>query len=55
MLQYYNSGITRKASEFGIGTDEKFPLKDAENFIAEIGTGIKCTIDGKAIHIEKKS
>eukprot|EP00979_Chaetoceros_neogracilis_P001494 scaffold253_cov267-Chaetoceros_neogracile.AAC.27 len=44
-------GITRKASELGMGTNEQFPLEDAEDFIAEVGSGIKCTVGGKAIHI----
>jgi len=50
-VHFYITGITRKASELGMGTNEQFPLEDAEDFIAEVGSGIKCTVGGKAIHI----
>lgn len=50
-MNVHITGITRKASELGIGTDEQFPLKEAEDFIAEVGSGIKCNVGGKAIHI----
>lgn len=44
-------GITKKATELGIGIDDNYPLLDAEKFLAEIGKGIKCTIDGKSVYI----
>lgn len=44
-------GITKKATELGIGIDDSYPLKDAEKFLAEVGKGIKCTIDGKSVYI----
>lgn len=44
-------GITKKATELGIGVDGSYPLKEAEKFLAEVGKGIKCTIDGKSVYI----
>jgi Cu+-exporting ATPase len=43
--------ILSKAQELGIGEGLSRPLAPAEDFEAEVGKGVKCTVDGRQIHI----
>lgn len=46
-----SKGITKRASELGINEDSNYPLLNVENFVAEVGIGIKCTVNGKSVLI----
>lgn len=43
--------IMAKAAEYGIGKGMLCPLHEAENFEAEVGKGVKCTVDNVTVHI----
>mmetsp|Transcript_36426 Transcript_36426/g.74151 ORF Transcript_36426/g.74151 Transcript_36426/m.74151 type:complete len:1216 (+) Transcript_36426:79-3726(+) len=43
--------ILAKAAEYGIGDGLDRPLMQVEDFSAETGTGVSCTVGGNAIHI----
>ena len=43
--------ILAKAAEYGIGDGLDRPLMLVEDFSAETGTGVSCTVGGNAIHI----
>jgi len=44
-------GVIAKAAEFGIGEGQARPLGVAQDFTSETGKGIRCTIDGRVVHI----
>ena len=48
-------GVLEKAAEHKIGRGLERELAPAENFASEIGSGIKCIIKGRTIHIGKPS
>ncbi|ACI64387.1 copper transporter, partial [Thalassiosira pseudonana CCMP1335] len=41
--------ILTKANDLGVGISQ--PLEAVQNFEAEVGKGVKCTVDGRDIHI----
>jgi cation transport ATPase len=43
--------ILLKAKDLGIGEGLRRPITAVENFEAEVGKGVKCTVDGRQIHI----
>lgn len=43
--------ILAKASDLGIGNGLKRPLESVDNFEAEVGKGVKCTVNDVTIHI----
>ena len=43
--------VMAKAAKRGIGDGLARPLVPAEDFEAETGTGVKCTVGGRAVHI----
>jgi Cu+-exporting ATPase len=53
-LPFYSSSsiaILAKAAEYGIGEGLLRPLHEAENFEAEVGKGVKCTVENVIVHI----
>jgi Cu+-exporting ATPase len=43
--------ILTKAAKVGIGDGLARPLAQVDNFAAEVGKGVKCTVDGVAVHM----
>lgn len=43
--------ILAKAADLGIGEGLKHPLDSVDNFEAEVGKGVKCTVDDVTVHI----
>ena len=43
--------ILKKATEYGIGTGLPRPIDKVDNFQAEIGKGVKCTVENVMVHI----
>ena len=44
------SGVLEKAEEHKIGQEKLVPV---ENFTSEIGSGVKCVVKGRTVHIGK--
>merc|ERR1712038_776352 len=44
-------GVLAKAKELGIGEGLSYSLMPTEDFIAEVGSGVKCTINGQEVVI----
>ena len=44
--------ILKKATEYGIGTGLPRPIDKVDNFEAEVGKGVKCTVGNVMVHID---
>jgi soluble P-type ATPase len=50
-LILFDKAILLKANELGIGEGFRRPITPVQDFEAEVGKGVKCTVNGRQVHI----